>query len=310
MLHLQILQIFCLSFFNAAVLKISPPWDNKDISFLSSISFLSGYLTCWASWLLLDCCCKSNLTGSHQDEVSPIVLVAKFFSSPSSLSSLLCTMHPALFTCCMIRENRVSEGWRFDLCPKDKPLPTRAKTDAAPWRPLQTPTLCVTQTSPQCGRRPPEMHRISVIFQHRSASLQRYYDSLCSPTRWWWPPWPLRLCICSYKPCELSRLRKNKQTPVFCFLFIYSAWPEVKPWAACTSLGNSHGSHSADPTVGSSDHERPSYNGHIQVLRLKVLSCCFIALPTRNATKCAKKERGILMCLNTDCMDLTVLQFH
>lgn len=34
---------------------------------------------------------------NHEIHVSPIVFVAKFFSSPSAVSSLLCTMQPALF---------------------------------------------------------------------------------------------------------------------------------------------------------------------------------------------------------------------
>lgn len=39
------------------------------------------------------------LTGGLRrlDQVLPIVLVAKFFSSPSALTSLLCIIHPALF---------------------------------------------------------------------------------------------------------------------------------------------------------------------------------------------------------------------
>lgn len=52
-------------------------------------------------------------------------------------------------------------------------------------------------------------------------------------------------------------------------------------WTHLTStlLRYSDGCCSADTTVGTSDHEGPPHHRHIQVLWLKIFSCCFIALP-------------------------------
>lgn len=46
-----------------------------------------------------------------------------------------------------------------------------------------------------------------------------------------------------------------------------------------TLLCYSHGCCSADSTVGTSDHKGPSHHRHIQILRLKIFRCRFIALP-------------------------------
>lgn len=46
-----------------------------------------------------------------------------------------------------------------------------------------------------------------------------------------------------------------------------------------TFLGYSHGCGSADSTVGPGDHERPSHDGHAQVLGLKVFRCRLISVP-------------------------------
>lgn len=48
---------------------------------------------------------------------------------------------------------------------------------------------------------------------------------------------------------------------------------------AFTSLGYGHGRRSANPTVGSGDHKRPSHNGHIQVFGLEVFRCRLVSLP-------------------------------
>lgn len=55
------------------------------------------------SWEKRVTCFSSSVMGfggkqtKLLNEVSPMVLVAKFFSNPTTFSSLLCTMHPALF---------------------------------------------------------------------------------------------------------------------------------------------------------------------------------------------------------------------
>lgn len=113
------------------------------------------------------------------------------------------------------------------------------------------------------------------------------------------------VCYQSNNTYCIPRVINNVHSGLFCFIFVptnHMNSPTWKPnhqafipgqdktlqnaakikivsFLPHTFFGYHHGGCPANATVSSRNHKRPSYNRHIQVLRVEVLRCCFKPFP-------------------------------
>lgn len=221
-----------------------------------------------------------------------MVLVAKFFSNPSAFSSLLCTIHPALFILNHKKKLQFMSS-RVNAKPvnksKENYQPIRSVMGTAAWSFQQTPRPSASLPCLQYGCEPPvrTMHvsnlcMLGIIFSARrnTYSIPRLIDDTL--------PGFLRSFSVPAHHVHRPSWEQTQQTQYFLTL---------TPWMHLTStlLCYSDGCCSADSTVGTSDHKGPPHHRHIQVLWLKVSRCCFIALP-RHGEK-GKEKQSVLILL-------------
>lgn len=229
---------------------------------------------------------------AHSDQwtqVLPMVLVAKFISKPSALSSHLCTIQPALFIFHNIYQSRIKPRslyfslkmhvlqifciWRVQRVN----LPAHSEMDTSSWRPRQTPRLGVFGTCRQYEHTPPAItcmslfHWYHVWLEFISNPPTVFSDTeiisdfassalfLSLHIMWTVPPGHTKIKL--YLVSE------------------WSLWWEDSSVALYTFLGYSYGCRFANSTVSSSNHERSTHNRHIKVLGLKGFRSGLKSLP-------------------------------
>lgn len=172
-------------------------------------------------------------------------------------------------------------------------LPTRLRMDTASWKPQQTPRLYVSQTCPQYGCIPPRITRLFIILSHKTKGFHTlfFFSQFVFFKANTLTVFPDTLTISALASSALSlflqtmwTLPPGNKTSAFIF-YLCEVCNREHTCPVSTFLGYSHGSCSANSTVGSGDHKRPSHNRHIQILRLKVFTCCFVSLPGGNIKK-------------------------
>lgn len=160
---------------------------------------------------------------------------------------------------------------------KENYQPTRSAMSTAAWSFQQTPRPYASLPCPQYGCEPPvrtmrvsNLRTFGGIFSAKRStySIPRLIDDTL----------PGFLCSFSVPAHHVHRPSWEWTQHTQYFLTL-ATWT----YLTSTLLCYGDGCCSADSTVGTSDHKGPPHHRHIQVLWLKALRCCFIALPKQRA---------------------------